>query len=76
MIATSRAMSTREIKKESAADHDLSVVHRCWRSNNQNDAPREYSLIRNEMTLIGNLVMRGVRIIVPKKLSHQEQRRA
>ncbi len=68
VIATPQAMNTREIERESAADHDLSVVRRCWRSGNWNNVPREYSLIRNEITLIGNLVMRGVRIIVPKKL--------
>ncbi len=68
VIATPQAMSTREIERESATDEDLSVVRRCWRSDNWNDAPREYRLIRNEITLIGNLVMRGVRIIVPKKL--------
>ena len=66
--ATPRTMTTREIEKASAEDEELTGVRRCWKTGDWSSAPSPYKLLRDEITVIGRLVMRGMRIVVPLSL--------
>ena len=67
--ATPRAMSTREIEEASAVDEELSNLRKCHRENRWNGLQnKRYLLVRDEISLIGKLVLRGTRIVIPKSL--------
>ena len=67
--ATPKAMSTREIEEASAVDPELSNLRKCHRENKWNNLQnKRYLLIRNEISVIGKLVLRGTRIIIPESL--------
>ena len=66
--ATPRAMTAREIERGSAEDEELTTVRECWKTGNWSTAPNPYKLLRDEITVIVKLVMRGMRIIVPLSL--------
>ena len=66
--ATPRAMTTREIERESAVDVELTEVRRCWKMGDWSAAPSLYRLLRDEITVVGKLVMRGMRIVIPVSL--------
>lgn len=66
--ATPRAMTTREVERASAVDEELTTIRKCWKTGNWSTAPNAYKLLRDEITVIGRLVMRGMRIIVPLSL--------
>ena len=66
--ATPRAMTTREIERASAEDEELTTIHKCWKTGNRSTAPNPYKLLRDEIAVIGRLVVRGMRIIVPLSL--------
>lgn len=66
--ATPRAMTTREIERASAVDEELTEVYHCWKTGNWSAAPSPYRLLRDEITVVGRLVMRGMRIVVPVTL--------
>ena len=70
--STPQALSTREIERASNADNELSNVRKCvktemWRKLEY----KRYLLIRNELFVIGKLVLRGTRIIIPSSLCDQ-----
>ena len=67
--ATPRAMTAREIERASAEDEELTTVRECWKTGNWSTAPNPYKLLRDEITVIVKLVMRGMRIIVPLSLA-------
>ena len=66
--ATPRAMTTREIERASGEDEELTEVYRCWKTGDWSTAPSPYRLLRDEITVVGRLVMRGMRIVVPASL--------
>ena len=66
--ATPRAMTTREIERASAEDEELAEVRKCWKTGDWSNAPSPYKLLRDEITVVGRLVMRGMRIVVPLSL--------
>ena len=66
--ATPRAMTTRETERESAEDEELTEVRRCWKTGDWSAAPSPYRLLRDEITVVGRLVMRGMRIVIPVSL--------
>ena len=49
------------MERASDLDEELSEVPHCWKT-------RNCKLLRDEITVIGRLVLRGVRIIVPVSL--------
>ena len=65
VTATPRAMTTREIERESAEDEELTEVRRCWKTGDWSAAPSPYRLLCDEITVVGRLVMRGMRIVIP-----------
>ena len=66
--ATPRAITTREIGRASAEDEELTTIRKCWKTGNWSTAPNLYKLLRDEITVIRRLVMRGMWIIVPSSL--------
>ena len=68
VTATPGAMTTREIERESAGDEELTEVRRCWKTGDWSAAPSPYRLLRDEITVVGRLVMRGMRIVIPVSL--------
>ena len=69
--ATPRAMTIREIERASAEDEKLTEVRRSWKTGDWSTAPSSYRLLRDEITVVGRLVMRGMRIVVPASLQKQ-----
>ena len=61
--ATPQPLSTREIERASHVDEELSNVRKWHKLEN-----KRYLLVRNELSIIGKLVLRGTRIIVPSSL--------
>lgn len=66
--ATPRAMTTKEIERASAEDKELKTIRKCSKTGDWSSAANAYTLLRDEITVIGRLVMRGIRTIVPLSL--------
>ena len=67
--STPNALSTREIEQESYLDMELRAVREAILSGNFDDLKLQaFKLIRNELTILGYLVLRGSRIVIPTAL--------
>ena len=62
------AMSIQDVEKASAEDSELQTVRKCLVSGNWTDCPKSYVLVRNELTYIGQVILRGTRIVIPASL--------
>lgn len=62
------AMNIQEIEKASAEDSELQTVRKCLVSWNWTDCPKSYVFVRNEVTYIGQVMLRGTRIMIPASL--------
>ena len=69
-------LKIQEIKKVSAEDEELQVVRGCLVSGNWEGAPKSYVCVRNELTFIGHVILRGTRIVIPEKLRQRVLRLA
>ena len=69
--ATPQAMTSREIERASVDDEELTEVRKCWKTGDWSSAPNPYKLLRDEITAVGRLVIRGMRIVVPLSLSER-----
>ena len=70
------ALKIQEIEKVSAEDEELRVVLGCLASGNWEGAPKSYVCVRNELTFIGHVIVRGTRIVIPEKLRQRVLRLA
>ena len=70
------ALKIQEIEKVSADDEELQVVLGCLASGNWEGAPKSYVCVRNELTFIGHVILRGTRIVIPEKLRQRVLRLA
>ena len=62
-------MTAEEIERESSVDDELETLQECIKTGNwENSNCPGYKPIRDELCLFGNIVLRGTRIVVPKKL--------
>lgn len=67
--AVPQAMTAEEIERESSVDDELDTLPECIKTGNwENSNCPGYKPIRDELCLFGNIVLRGTRIVVPKKL--------
>ena len=67
-------MTTEEIEEEFAVDEKLECVRQSVETGNwENSKCANYKPIRDELCLFGEIVLRGTRIVVPKKLQLYEQ---
>ena len=65
--ATPRALSTRAIEEASAEDDELTKVRQAI-DNGRFDGCKPYAMVASELCKIGQLILRGTRIVVPQKL--------
>ena len=65
--ATPTALTTREIEEASAVDEELIEVRKAI-TKGQFDGCKQYMAVAGGICIIGQLVLRGTRIIIPKKL--------
>lgn len=65
--ATPKALATREVKETSAKDSELTKVRKVI-ENGHYEKCKAYAPIANELCVIGYIVFRGNRIILPEKL--------
>ena len=68
MDATPVAVPIKEIERESAGDDELTKPRNCIQNNGWDSCPSAYKAVRMELCVVGKLVLRGVRIVVPCKL--------
>lgn len=66
--ATPRAMSTRDIERESEMDPELVEVRRRIKTNDWTGCLTGYKYVREELTTLGKLVLRGTRLVMPNSL--------
>ena len=57
-----------EIETASFQDEELKVVRECLQSGDWEKAPKVFEMVRNELTNIGQIVLRGTRIVGPREL--------
>lgn len=68
MYAVPIAVPIKEMEKESGDDEELTQIRQCIQNNEWNSSPPAYKAVRTELCVVGKLVLRGVRIVVPRKL--------
>ena len=67
--ATPTAMTTREIEEESARDGEIGALRECLLTGKWHKLEhKEYLPIRSELCAIGQLILRGTRIVIPENL--------
>ena len=66
--AAPAALKTKETERVSAKDPELQAVRRCLVEERWNGAPKQYLPMRNELTFIGHVILRGARIVMPQAL--------
>ncbi|PFX13169.1 Retrovirus-related Pol polyprotein from transposon 17.6 [Stylophora pistillata] len=62
------AVKVHEIESASAEDEELQAVHNCLVRGNWEKGPRSFLMVRNEFTFIGQVILRGTRIVIRKVL--------
>ena len=72
VTATPKAMTTREIEEASAEDDEFVELRACVNSGNwKGDKLKQYVPVSSELCVIGKLILRGTRIVIPSKLRPQ-----
>jgi len=69
--AVPAAVKIQEIESASAEDEELQVVRNCLISGNWEKCPRSFVMVRNELTFIGQVILPGTRIVIPRVLRHR-----
>ena len=62
------AIPIREIEEESAADPEISQLQEGISTGDWDKAPPQCKHVRNELSSLGKLVLRGMRLLIPRKL--------
>ena len=66
--AAPHTVPIKELEQESAEDEELTDVRQRIQANDWNDGPSGMKAVRMELTIPGKVVLRGTRIVVPRKL--------
>ena len=66
--AVPAALRIEEIETALFQDGELKVVCECLQSGDWEKAPKAFVMVRNELTNIGQIVLRGTRIVVQRQL--------
>lgn len=66
-----KAMSIREIERESEKDPELQEVRRRIKNNDWSGCLSGYKYVREELTSLGQLVLRGTRLVMPCSMRKQ-----
>ncbi|PFX17850.1 Transposon Ty3-G Gag-Pol polyprotein [Stylophora pistillata] len=62
------AIPIKEIERESATDPEISQLQECVLTGDWDKAPPQYKQVRNELSFLGKLVLRGTRLLIPRRL--------
>ena len=68
MYAIPAALKIKEIERVSAQDSECQAVRNCLIEGYWDNAPKSYLPVRNELTFIGHVILRGTRIAIPQAL--------
>ena len=66
--ATPRAMTTREMERASDEDEELTEVCKCLKTGDWSRAPGPYKFLRDDIAVVGRLVMRSMPTVVQLSL--------
>ena len=69
--AAPRAITIQEIEEASAEDEEITVLRKCVQTNDWTVGEPAFKAVRNELTVLGKLVLRGTRLVIPRKLCRQ-----
>ena len=67
-LSAPAAFNLKEIEQAPAEDRELKADRECLLSGNWKKAPKGYVIVRNELTYIGRVAIRGARIVMPEGL--------
>ena len=62
------AVPIQEIEEASGCDVELSLVRNAVQSGKLKELPKDYRNVANELTVLGKLVLRGARLVIPNAL--------
>ena len=60
-----------EIEEASLEDEEIAMLRKCVQTSDKTVGEPAFKAVRNELTVLGNLVLRGTRLVIPKKLRKQ-----
>lgn len=62
------ALTPREIEEVAAGDSEMTQLRECIRTDKWENCPSQaYKIVKDELTCLGKLVLRGSRIVIPEK---------
>lgn len=67
-VLVPHAIRLKDIEKASNSDKELCKVKQCIQSGRWTSDLSDYTHVKNELTVVGDIILRGVRIVVPKEL--------
>ena len=65
--AAQRAIPIQEIEEASAEDEEIAMLRKCVLTNDRTVGEPVFKAVRNELTVLGRLVLRGTRLVIPMK---------
>ena len=63
--AAPRARPIEEIE-EASADDEMTMLRQCLQNDAWHAAEPAFKVVRNELTVLGKLVLRGTRLVIPR----------
>ena len=66
-----RAIPIQVIEEASVEDEEIAMLRKCVQTNDWTVAEPVFKAVRNELTVLGKLVLRGTRLVIPMKLRKQ-----
>lgn len=66
--AVPHAMRIQDIESASGSDKELQAVRHCLKSGDYQDMPKSFMPVREELTFVGHVILRGTRIVIPQQL--------
>ena len=69
--AAPRAILIQEIEEASAEDDEITMLRKCVQTNDWTVGEPAFKAVRNDLTVLGKLVLRGTRLVIPRKLRKQ-----
>jgi len=57
-----------EVEEESWLDPEISQLRECITTGEWDNAPPKLKAVRSELCILGKLVLRGTRLLIPAKL--------
>ena len=68
---TPESMSVQEVEEESSVNPEISQIREYITSEEWDNALPQYKAVRIELSVLGKLVLRGTRVLIPRKLRNR-----